>query len=69
MTLFSLGTFEKEIIEQIKNAKYYDLEEIAYRMQLTYDEIVDIHDVNYIATSSTGLYNQAFMKLVILFCC
>ena len=34
--------------------KYNDLEDLIYRMQLTYDEIIDILDLKYIPTKRTG---------------
>ena len=34
--------------------KYRDLEALIYRLQLTYDEIIDISDVIYLAGSTTG---------------
>ena len=47
--------FQKyEIIEEFKNAKYNDLEDLVYRMRLSYDEIMDILDLNYICTKRTG---------------
>ena len=33
---------KKEILEELKNVKYNDLEDLVYRMQLTFDEIKDI---------------------------
>ena len=47
-------TKKVEIIEELRNAKYNDLEDIVYRMQLTYDQIVDILDFKYIPTKGTG---------------
>ena len=38
---------KKEIIEELKKAKYNGLEDLVYRMQLTYDEIKDILDLKY----------------------
>ena len=38
----------------MKNAKYNDLEDLVYRMQLTYDEIIDILDLKYIPKKRTG---------------
>ena len=38
----------------MKEAKYNDLEDLVYRMQLTYDEIMDILDLKYISTKRTG---------------
>ena len=43
-----------EIFEELKKAKYIDLEDLAYRMQLTYDEIIDVLDLKYIPTKRTG---------------
>ena len=54
---FKLSHFddqENEIIEELKNAKYNDLEDLVYRMRLSYDEIVDILDLKYISTKRTG---------------
>ena len=43
-----------EIIEELKNAKYNDLEDLVYRKQLTYDEIIKILDSKYIPTKRMG---------------
>ena len=53
-SLSSLGTFKEEILEELKNVKYNDLEDMVYRFQLTYDEITDILDLKYIPTKRTG---------------
>ena len=53
-SLSSLGMFKDEILEGLKNAKFNDLEDMVYRFQLTYDEIVDILDLKYIPTKRTG---------------
>ena len=50
----SLGMFKDEILEELKNAKFNDLEDMVYRFQLTYDEIMDVLDLNYIHTKRTG---------------
>ena len=50
----SLGTFQNEILEELKNAKYNVLADLVYRLQLTYDEIIDILDQKYIVGSSKG---------------
>ena len=45
---YKLSDFDSqkhEIIEELKNAKYNDLEVLVYRMQLTYDEIINILDL------------------------
>ena len=43
-----------EILQELKNVKYNDLEDLVYRMRLSYDEIMDILDLKYIATKRTG---------------
>ena len=67
-SLSSLGTFENEIIEELKNSKNNDLEAMVYRFQLTYDEIIDILDPKYIPTAIT-LYYLVCMKSLILISC
>ena len=47
-------SFEEEILEGLKKTKYNDLEDLVYRLQLTYDEIVDILDIKYIPTKRIG---------------
>ena len=44
-SLSSLGTFKEKILEELKNAKNDDVEDMVYRFQLTYDEIIDILDL------------------------
>ena len=54
---YNLSDFDNqknEILEELKNAKYNDLEDLVYRMQLSYDENMDILDLNYIPTKKTG---------------
>ena len=54
---YQLSDFDNqkyEIIEELKIAKYNDLEDLVYRMRLSYDEIMDILDLNYIPTKRTG---------------
>ena len=53
-SLSSLGMFKDEILEDLKNAKYNDLEDLVYRFPLTYDEIIDILDLKYIPTKRMG---------------
>ena len=50
----SLDTFKEEIFEELKNAKYNDLEDMVHRSQQTYDEIIDIIDLKYIPTKRVG---------------
>ena len=47
-------TFKEEIIEDLKKAKYNDLEDLVYRLQLTYDEIIQILEPKYIPTKRIG---------------
>ena len=53
-SLSSLGMFKDEILEELKNVKYNDLEDLVYRFKLTYDEIMDILELKYIPTKRTG---------------
>ena len=52
--LSEFDTQRNEILEELKNVKYNDLKDLVYRMQLTYDEIIDILDLKYIPTKRTG---------------
>ena len=45
---------KNEILEELKKAKYNDLRDLIYRMQLTYNEIIDILDLEYIPTKRIG---------------
>ena len=64
--LSDFDTQKNEILEELKNAKYNDLEDLVYRMRLSYDEIMDILDLKYIPTKRTGYsLNPGFMKLSI----
>ena len=54
---YKLSDFDNqkyEIIEELKKVKYNDLEDLVYRMRLSYDEIIDILDLKYIPTKRTG---------------
>ena len=54
---YKLSDFDNqkyEILEEIKNSKYNDLTDLVYRMQLTYDEIIDVLDLKYISTKRKG---------------
>ena len=53
-SLSGLGMFKNEILEELKNVNFNDLEDMVYRLQLTYDEITDILDLKYIPTKRTG---------------
>ena len=54
---YKLSDFDNqkyEILEELKNVKYNDLEDLVYRMRLSYYEIMDILDLRYIPTKRTG---------------
>ena len=52
--LSDFDTQKNEILEELKNVKYNDLEDLVYRMRLSYDKIMDILDLKYIPTERTG---------------
>ena len=52
--LSDFDTQKHKIIEELKNAKYNDLEDLVYRMQLTYNEIINILDLEYTPTKRIG---------------
>ena len=43
-----LLTFKNEKLGELKSGKHNDLEDMVYRMQKTYDEILDILDLKHI---------------------
>ena len=54
---YKLSDFDNqkyEILQELKNIKYNDLEDLVYRMRLSYYEIKDILDLKYIPTKRTG---------------
>ena len=52
--LSDFDTRKNEIPEELRNVKYNDLEDLVYRMRLSYDKIIDILDLKYIPTKRTG---------------
>ena len=53
---YKLSDFDNqkyEILGEIKNVKYNEIEDLVYRMRLSFDEIMDILDLNYIPTKRT----------------
>ena len=44
-SLSSFGTLKNETLEEIKNSKYNDLQDMVYRFKLTYDEVYS--NINY----------------------
>ena len=54
---YKLSDFDtqiKDIFEDLRKVKYKDLEDLIYRIQLTYDEIIDLLDLKYIPTKRIG---------------
>ena len=52
--LAGFGHFKSEILAELKRVKHKDLEDLVYRMELSYDEIVDIFDIKHIDGSTIG---------------
>ena len=52
--LSDFDTRKNEILEELTNVKYNDLKDLVYRMQLFYNEIIDILDLKYIPTKRIG---------------
>ena len=52
--LSDFDTQKNKILDELKKAKYNDLEDLVYRMRLSYDEIMDILDLKYIPTKRMG---------------
>ena len=51
--LSGLDSSIKEKLENIKSANYHDIEDLVYRMELTYDEVMDVLDIKYFPTEKT----------------
>ena len=45
--LSDLDTRKSEMNKEIKSVNYNDLEDLVYRTELTYDEIIEILDINF----------------------
>ena len=54
LKLSDFDTQKNEVFEELKNVKYNDLEDLVYRMQITYDEIMENIDLKYIPTKRSG---------------
>ena len=52
--LSDFDTQKNEILEELRKVKHNDLKGLVYRMQLTYNEIIDILDFEYIPTKRIG---------------
>ena len=63
--LSDFDTQKNEILEELKNVKHNDLEDLVYRFQLTYDGIIDKLDLKYTPTKRTGqFFNPGIYELV-----
>ena len=47
---------KKDILEEIKNVENNDLKGLVYRMRPSFDEIIDILDLEYISTKKNRIY-------------
>ena len=67
---YKLSDFDNqkyEILGELKNVKYNDLEDLVYRMRLSYDEIMDILDLKYIPTKRTSFsLNPGIYEVIVL---
>ena len=52
--LSDFDTQKNEVLEELRNVKYNDLNDLVYRMRLTYDEIIGILDLEYIPRKRIG---------------
>ena len=60
-------TQENELLGELKKVKYNDLEDLVYRFQITYDEIIDILDLTNIPNKKTGYsLNPSFYEIIVL---
>ena len=66
--LSDLDSRENEIFQELKILDYIDLEDMAFRKELTNHEVAEILDMEYIDASTTGYtFHQEVLKLVKLF--
>ena len=54
LKLSDFDTSKNEIFEELKKVNYHDLEDMVKRMQLTYNEIMDVLDINYFPLERKG---------------
>ena len=56
---------KNHILDELRNVKYNDRAFLVYRLQLTYDDIIDISDIKYFPTKRTGYsLNPGFYEVV-----
>ena len=59
---YKLSDFDNqkyEILEELKNVRYNDLVDLFYRMQLTYDEIIDMLDLEICFYKKNRLFSKS----------
>ena len=56
LTVFD--TSRDEILQELKKANYHDLEDMVNRMQLTYNEIMDVLHIKYFSLERVGFFPQ-----------
>ena len=52
--LAGFDPFKSETLAGLRRAKYYDLEDLVYRMEVSYDEFMDVLDMKYTSATSFG---------------
>ena len=52
--LSDFDTQKDEILKELKKVRYGNVQDLVHRMQLTYDELIDILDLKYISTKRVG---------------
>ena len=52
--LAGLYNFKSELLSELKRIEDKDSDDMIYRLEIIYDEILDILDVKYIAGSTSG---------------
>ena len=52
--LTDFDTSKDEILQELKKANYHDLEDMVNRMQLTYNEIMDVLHIKYFSSERVG---------------
>ena len=57
-SLSNLGNFKNVILEELKNAKYNDLEDLVYKFQLTFVEIKVLLDLNILLDQQRDIHHH-----------
>ena len=63
----NLSELDNKTNEELEDAKYNDLEDMVFRMELTYSEIGEILEIKYVAATPIGYtYHLENLKKVML---